>query len=105
MSYINSVLPKSTVQAATVSDKKDGEIPYFCWDRQDTVADIKRKLNGPLRNQTMAWLLREAKFCDVWSFVSPQEVNQNLNEIKQYLGKSKDFWIYIIGEWHELGKL
>ncbi len=83
--------------------KKD-EIPYFCWDRKDTINDILKRIDGAEKYKTIAWLLREAKFQDIWFFIKPQDVFNNYSKIAKYLGKNKDFWDYILGEWNELGK-
>jgi hypothetical protein len=86
----------------------DDEIPYFSWDRPLTVREIKeqlRSLSGFQRDRIMAWILREAAFADVWQFLSPEEVSARLPDIEPLLGRKRDFWKYIIREWHELGKL
>jgi hypothetical protein len=86
----------------------DDHIPYICWDRRWTVGEIRRRLqvqdNGE-RFRVMAWLMRELKTSEVWSFVTPAVVYANFSEIKPWLGASKGFWEYILGTWHELGKI
>jgi len=86
----------------------DDHIPYICWDRRWTVGEIRRRLqvqdNGE-RFRVMAWLMRELKTSEVWSFVTPSVVYANFSEIKPWLGSSKGFWEYILGTWHELGKI
>ncbi len=80
------------------------EIPYFCWDRKYTVDDILKKIDGSEKYKTIAWLLREAKFQDIWFFITPQYLFLNYSKIEKHLGKDKLFWAYIIGVWDELGK-
>jgi len=39
-------------------------VPYICWDRRWTVADIRARLRaaqGVERHRLMAWLMRELK--------------------------------------------
>ncbi len=86
----------------------ENEVPYFCWDRAITVSEIRRQLaeqSGVDWLNTAAWIMREAAFEDVWQFLSPREVSAHLDEIEPFLGRRRDFWKYIIREWHELGKL
>ncbi len=52
-----------------------------------------------------AWIMREASFPEVWQFLSPAEVAARLAELEPLLGRRKAFWKYIIGAWHELGKI
>ena len=85
---------------------QDNQIPYFCWDRPLSVDDIKRKLKeGPSREwvQMTSLIMREAKFEDVWHFLSPLEVQARLNELLPFLGRKKHFWQYILRRWNELG--
>ena len=86
----------------------EDSVPYFSWDRNLTVRDIKtqlRDLNGTPRDRLIAWIMREAAFPHVWEFVTPREVSERLPHLEKYLSRKKTFWKYIIGAWHELGKL
>lgn len=83
-------------------------IPYFCWDRSWTVKEIQQRLsNAPKEEwlQLAAWIMREARFGDVWQFLTPRQVDQSLAELKRYLKPKDAFWEYIFKTWHELGKL
>lgn len=87
---------------------RDDDIPYICWDRTWTVAEIRRRLRcatGIERYRLMAWLMRELKTVEVWYFLTPSEVYQDFDEIKQWLGPSKELWVYLFRTWHELGKV
>ena len=82
--------------------------PSFCWDRPWTAGTIREKLRtteGFQRDQLVAWIMREATFDEVWSFLTPREVDECLPRIERFLGRRKGYWPYIIGAWHELGKL
>jgi hypothetical protein len=82
--------------------------PDFCWDRKLTAGAIKAQLaaaDGPEWVRIASWILREAAFADVWTFLKPTEVSDRLDELTPFLGRRKDFWKYIIGAWHELGKI
>jgi hypothetical protein len=83
------------------------EIPYFAWDRAETAEDIRRRLRTGAETEwrrTAAWILREATPSDVWQFLSPPEVFAALPALEPLLGRKRDFWIYILNKWHELGK-
>ncbi len=87
---------------------RDHEIPYFSWDRQATVGEIRARpaiASGLEWVRLAAWIMREAAFADVWRFLNPKIVRDNLAQIEPFLGRKRDFWRYIIGVWHELGKI
>lgn len=86
----------------------DNVVPYFAWDRNWTVGQIKQRLrvSGEYeRSACISWILREAAFEDVWQFLTPQLVHESLPRISNNLGRKKAFWTYIIRTWRELGKL
>jgi len=73
-----------------------------------TVGEIQAQLatlTGVEWDRLAGWIMREAAFPDVWQFLKPEEVSANLGRLERFLGRKRDFWKYIIGEWHELGKL
>lgn len=83
-------------------------IPYFAWDRRLTAGEIRRQLreaDEAAWARLAAWVMREAAFPDVWQFLTPRDVDRNLDLLEPFLGRKRSFWKYIIGQWHELGKL
>lgn len=98
-------MPKEQI---TNSELSLGKHPYFCWDRAWSVGDIKARLAESAPEDwpiLAAWIMREARFEDVWVFLRPAEVAAHFGELKSLLGRKKDFWRYILDAWHELGKL
>lgn len=86
----------------------EDEIPYFSWDRSWTTRDIRSSLkssSGFDWIRLAAWIMREAAFRDVWQFLKPREVWDRISEIEPLLGRKKMFWKYILGAWHELGRI
>jgi hypothetical protein len=82
--------------------------PYFCWDRTWSMDDIKSRLTACAPEDwpmLAAWIMREARFEDVWVFLKPDEIASRFGELKSFLGRKREFWEYILGAWHELGKL
>lgn len=87
---------------------RDDEIPYFSWDRALTAGQIKADLqtqSGRQWFQLAAWIMREAAFADVWQFLQPRQVWKRFREIEPWLGRRRTFWRYILGAWHELGRV
>jgi len=86
----------------------DDTVPNFCWDRKLTVGQIRAQLHaasGFQWVQLAAWILREAATQDVWAFLSPPEIQTHLGELDPFLGRRREFWKYILGAWHELGRI
>jgi hypothetical protein len=86
----------------------ENESPYFCWDRNLTAGQIRSQLRtttGPEWIRLASWIMREAAVADVWEFLSPRDVKEHLDELTPFLYKRKDFWHYLIGAWHELGRV
>ncbi|MCB1032572.1 MAG: hypothetical protein KDD47_01910 [Acidobacteria bacterium] len=82
--------------------------PYFLWDEQTTIAELRQRLKGDdvhERLRLMAKMLREARDLDVWEFVRPQEVAEELPRIAHRLGRRRPFWEFLIGGWREDGLL
>lgn len=82
--------------------------PYFLWDEDLSVAELRRRLHGDDRRERlrlMAKLLREARDTDVWAFVTPQEVADLLPELAPQLGRRRGFWEFLIEGWREDGLL
>ena len=89
----------------TVKKLSNTAIPSFCWDRNWTVGEIKKRLREDNSFSVIAWILREAKFSEVWNFVTPQQILTNFDKLESQLGRKAAFWRYILNEWRELGKL
>ena len=91
-----------------VREFKGREVPYFCWDRQLTAGQIRDQLQNARGAEWLrlaSWILREAAVADVWQFLTPQEVNAHLDELEPFLHRRREFWRYLIGTWHELGRV
>jgi hypothetical protein len=86
----------------------DDARPYFLWDEDLSVAELRRKLSGgsgPERRRLLAKLLREARDTDVWRFVTPAEVAFELDALEIHLGRRRAFWRYLIDAWRSDGLL
>ena len=82
--------------------------PYFLWDEDLSIAELRERLAGPDRRERLRLLtklLREACDLDVWRFVTPQEVAEALPAIVGRLGRRRRFWEFLIQGWREDGIL
>ncbi|MCC7184657.1 MAG: hypothetical protein IT185_00345 [Acidobacteria bacterium] len=83
--------------------------PYFLWDEDITVAQLRSALdNGSEsgeRLRLLGKLLREARDVDVWRFVTPSEVADALPALKRRLGRRRPFWEFLIHGWQADGLL
>jgi hypothetical protein len=94
-----------TNETSTWSDET---IPYICWDRDWSVAEIRSRLlssEGVEKHRLMAWLMRELKTPEVWFFLKPTDIGEEFVGISRWLGPARPLWEYLLGIWHELGKL
>lgn len=83
-------------------------IPYFLWSEPMTVAELHHRLSSASeaeRLRLLALVLREARDTDVWRFVTPQRVAEQLDALAPRLGRRRPFWVYLIGEWRRMGLL
>jgi hypothetical protein len=82
---------------------RDEERPYFLWDEERTVGELRRELASasPERKaQLLGKILREARDPDVWAFTQPEEVRDLFPMIERYLGRRRAFWRYLVAAWY-----
>lgn len=82
--------------------------PYFLWDEDVSIAELKACLSGPdvpRRARLLGKTLREARDIDVWNFVTPQQVAEALPRLGRRLGRRAAFWRFLIDGWREDGIL
>lgn len=82
--------------------------PYFLWDEDLSVDELRRRLHGAdlhERTRLLGKLLREARDLDVWTFVTPREVADALPRVAPRLGRRRGFWEFLIEGWRDDGLL
>lgn len=82
--------------------------PYFLWDEEVTISELREVLAGAdswRRDRLLAKMLREARDVDVWHFVTPKEVAAALSRLQPRLGRRFAFWRFLIDGWYQLGLL
>jgi len=80
----------------------------FAWDRIETAESLLEKL-GRVEHAswpaTAGWLLREAKVEQVWRFLTLEQVHENFDRIRPFLGRRLPVWEHLLEAAHELGRL
>jgi len=80
--------------------------PYFLWDVDmslDRFRELLRDPNLETRAYALGKLLRQAKPDDVFSFVTPAEIRENWARLEGYLGRTREFWRWLLDTWQEQG--
>ncbi len=96
------------VRPLTTNLDDDDLRPYFLWDEDTSVAELRRALaaGGDERDRLLGKMLREARDIDVWRFVSRQEVADALPRLERRIGTRRyPFWQFLIETWRQLGVL
>lgn len=84
----------------------DEKIPYFMWDYRYTVGQIKIMLVEGSESQRiwlMAKIMRDARYCDVWKFMSLRDFLKYREQIMPRLGRLRDFWQFLYSRWIKYG--
>jgi hypothetical protein len=80
--------------------------PYFLWDVEMTLAEFKERLAGsglPVRAYLVGKMMRQAKPDDALQFVSPQEIADLWPLLEKHLGRTREFWKWLLEEWGHRG--
>lgn len=82
--------------------------PAFLWDVDVTEAELRSHLaaeDPDIRAQWQGRVLREARFDDVWRYVTLDEVVRDWPRIRRHLGRSRAFWEFLLEGWRARGFL
>lgn len=82
--------------------------PYFLWDVPVTEAQLRQRLRHPdpdTRAQWQAVIMREARYDDVWTYLTLDEVLRDWPDIQRHLGRMRGFWVYLLNGWRKDGLL
>ncbi len=85
---------------------RDEVRPYFLWDTTLTVGDLRRLLRDGDQATWLYWtarILRDARYADVWLFVSLREVLEHWDDLRQRLGRERVRWDFMIDGWRADG--
>ncbi len=76
--------------------------PYFLWDEDMTLEVFRSRLRDPdpdVRAYFLGKLMRQAKPDDVFLFFTRSEIEAQLSTVERYLGRTRDFWIWLLERW------
>jgi hypothetical protein len=82
--------------------------PYFLWDEDVSIDELREAMSGPespRRDQLLGKMLREARDLDVWCFVRPDDVARSLDRLRRRIGRRYAFWTFLIEGWRADGLL
>ncbi|MFQ5627186.1 MAG: hypothetical protein ACE5I1_00380 [bacterium] len=85
---------------------RDDIVPYFMWDYQYTVGQVKETLahgSEAERLWMMAKIMRDARYCDVWKFITLREFLDYRERLMQRLGWKRGFWQFLYSRWIQYG--
>ena len=80
--------------------------PDFLWDERTTRSDLKQLLSGgdeEARLYYAAKILREARFEEVWEYLSPTFLADNWDKLHSRLGGKQRFWGFFYSTWRADG--
>ena len=89
----------------TIDLSDDDAVPYFLWDEPMPMRELRARLHQSEseRIRLLGKILREAREPDVWLFTTPQEVALRWTSLEPNLGRRRDFWVFLLGQWRALG--
>ncbi len=80
--------------------------PDFLWDEPLTRDDLMKLLDGENEEEHLyyaAKILREARFEEVWEYLSPAFLSSQWEKLRARLGRKKGFWEFFYTTWREHG--
>jgi len=80
--------------------------PNFLWDEPLTRGDLKKLLDGQNEEECVyyaAKILREARFEEVWDYLSPTFLASHWERLRRRLGRKQRFWEFFYATWREHG--
>jgi hypothetical protein len=78
----------------------------FLWDESLTRGDLRKVLDGENEEEVLyyaAKILREARFEEVWEYLSPKFLASHWEKLRRRLGRKKGFWEFLYATWREHG--
>ncbi len=80
--------------------------PYFLWDVDMTLDEFTQRLataDPPVRAWLIGKMMRQAKPDDALQFVSAQQIADLFPALEKHLGRTRDFWVWLLEEWGRHG--
>jgi hypothetical protein len=91
-----------------VTERAKANRPWFLWDVDVSEEELRERLRQPnddMRAQWQACVMREARYREVWQYLSLAEILRDWPNIQRHLGRSRAFWEFLLRGWREDGLL
>lgn len=93
----------------SLDTRADDAVPYFNWDAPVTNEAVRRALALGTEDDKLYWIariLREARYPDVWEYVSlRRDVLPRWERLRPRLGRQRAFWEFLVEAWRARGLL
>ncbi len=101
------MLPSAVVSQSCSRDlDSDDAQPYFVWDQPVTVAELRKRLAEGDETERLQWIarvLRDARFDDVWRFLTVADLIRVWPGVARLLGRRRAFWTWMLNRWRADG--
>jgi len=90
----------------TTDMRDEDSRPYFLWDEPLTIRQLREILRSGDERERLAYMakiLREARYEDVWEFLSVDDLVRYWEQLAPRLGRRRAFWEFLLRKWRELG--
>ncbi len=80
--------------------------PYFLWDVDVTEDQLREKLRSgdpDARAQWQGWVMAEARYDDVWKYLTLEDVLRDWPHIQRHLGRMRGYWEFLLDGWRRQG--
>lgn len=104
--YDHRVAPGGSIPPLSTDLDRDDAQPYFIWDVPVTVAELRRHIADPDPDRRIPWMariMREARYWDVWTFLTLDQVLADWDRLRRHLGRRRAFWDFLIEGWRDDG--
>jgi hypothetical protein len=95
-----------TSTALSLDVDRDDIRPYFLWDTPMSAGELRRRLAEAPEEERLMWMgriLREARYQDVWAFISLGDLLPRWECLRTRLGRKTAFWEFLLRKWREHG--
>jgi hypothetical protein len=82
--------------------------PWFLWDVDVSDAELRERLktlDPDARAQWQACIMREARYPEVWDYLTLEDILENWPNIRRHLGRMRSFWDFLLHGWRDDGLL
>lgn len=96
------IVVNAKTEHALLDLSRDDIVPYFMWDYRYTVGQIKEMLATGEESKKiwlMAKILRDARYADVWKFITLENFLAYRERLLPRLGRERKFWEFMYTQW------